>query len=98
MPWGQQASGGWPFWGFSGGPASSFKSVGPSLVPVGDLAMPLGKPLTIATWNKILKGGYVDVFSLLFCDLENKDKDKLDDCLREHIKCHIIDRTYAKGF
>lgn len=64
--------------------------MGANSVPFGDLGMPLGEHLTVATRDKILKGDYMDVFSLL-----EKDKDELDECLKEHIKWCTIDRTYT---
>lgn len=85
-PWGQQLSGGWAGFNFSGGFGSTFDFLGPGSVLFGDIAMPLGEHLTVATRDKILRGDYVDVFPLLFWDLEKKDKDELDEHLKECIK------------
>lgn len=51
----------------------------PSTVPYGDQSMPLGGHLAIATRACILSGAYVDIFSLLNMELDDKDKDKEDE-------------------
>lgn len=58
----------------------------------------LGKHLTVTTRDRILRGEYMDVFSLLFRDLRRKDKDDLDDCLKEQIKRRMIDQTYPNWY
>lgn len=49
------------------------------LSPLVTQAIPLGDYLTRATRENLLKGEYMDVFSLLFWELEKKDKEDLDD-------------------
>lgn len=53
-------------------PGSAFDAVGAGSIPFGDMAMPLGEHLTSTTHDKILRGEYVEVFSLLFHDLKKK--------------------------
>ncbi|XP_060111188.1 semaphorin-6A-like [Heteronotia binoei] len=55
--------------------------------------MPLGDHLTAATREKILRGEYVDVFSLLYRELEKKSKDELDEKDKEKLKRRKVDRT-----
>lgn len=45
--------------------------------------MPLGKHLLQPTRDKILKGGYIDFFSLLYRKGEKKDKELMDDKEKE---------------
>lgn len=46
--------------------------------PAGDIAMPLGKYLLQSTRDKILRGEYIDFFSLLYQEVEKKDKGLMD--------------------
>ncbi|XP_054845591.1 uncharacterized protein LOC129336489 [Eublepharis macularius] len=64
-------------------------------MPFGDTALPLGDHLTPATRDKILRGEFVDVFTLLFRELEKKDKEDMDDRDKERLKRRKIDRTWA---
>lgn len=57
--------------------------------------MPLQDHLTTNTRDKILQGEYVDIFSLLFRELEKKDKDDQDEYEKECIKCHKVDCNWA---
>lgn len=50
--------------------------------------MPLGYHLILATWEEILGGEFVDVFSLLFQELENKAKEVLEDRDKERLHCN----------
>lgn len=59
---------------------------GPSLagllltaLPPRDTSTSLGDHLSLVTWDKILRGDYVDIFSLLDREVERKDKDLMDD-------------------
>lgn len=98
MLWLQQHQGAWAGWGQQVGPGYPFDVTSPGAIPYCDIAMPLGEHLTIMTRDRILWGEYVDVFSLLFLELEKQDKEDLDDHLKEHIKHHNIDRTYANWY
>lgn len=69
LPWGLDGSGA-PC-GFHGIP-SCFA------IPSGDIALPLGEHLLPATWEQILKGEFVGFFSLLFREVEKKNKELLE--------------------
>lgn len=98
VPFPTQQWGGWHGWGPQGAMWSPFEATSPGAIPFRDIAMPLGEHLTLATRDRILRGEYVDVFSLLFCELEKKDKEDMDDRLKERIKRRNIDRTYANWY
>lgn len=70
-------------------------SCGDSPMPSGDMAMPLGEHLLQATRDKILRGEYVDVFSLLYREVEKKDKDLLEDREKEALKHRKIDWNWT---
>ncbi|XP_054843457.1 uncharacterized protein LOC129335043 [Eublepharis macularius] len=63
-------------------------------LPFGDTALPLGDHLTQATREKILRGEYVDIFTLLFRELEKKDKEDLDERDKEKLKRRKVDRNW----
>lgn len=65
-----------------------------SLQPSSDMAMSLGENLTQATRDKILRGEYIDFFSLLNCEIEKKDKDLLNDKEKKVLKKRKVDRTW----
>lgn len=67
----------------------------PSAIPLGGIALPLGDHLLPATIEKILHGEFVDLFSLLYRELEKKDKDQLDDREKDILKRRKFDRTLA---
>lgn len=54
-----------------------------------------GGSLAQATRDKILRGEYVDLFSLLYRELEKKDKDLLDDKEKEILKKRKVDRNWT---
>lgn len=56
--------------------------------------MPLGEHLAQVIRNKILRGEYVDLFSLLYRELEKKDKDLQDE--KEILKKCKVDRNWTK--
>lgn len=58
-----------------------------------DIAIPVGEHLTVATRDRILISEYIDVFLLLFRDLEKKEMDHLRDLLKEHIRRRTFNRT-----
>lgn len=60
-----------------------------------DVALPLGDHLLASTKEKILSGEFVDIFSLLFRELEKKDKEDLDEKDKEKLKKQKVDRTWA---
>lgn len=64
-------------------------------LPSGDVALPLGDHLLAATKEKIIKGEFVDIFSLLFRELEKKDKEDLDEKDKEKLKKWKVDRNWA---
>lgn len=64
-------------------------------VPTGDMAMSLGEHLSKATRDKILKGEFIDFFSLLYREVEKKDKDLMDDREKEVLRKRKVDRTWA---
>lgn len=85
-------------WGsYAGQPSwpASYMAVPAAAIPFGDVALPLGDHLLPATRDKICRGEFVDLFSLLFRELEKKDKDELDDKDKEKIKKRTVDRTWA---
>lgn len=51
----------------------------PSTIPYGDQMMLLGGHLASATTARILSGVFVDIFSLLNMELEDKDREKKDE-------------------
>ncbi|KAL8169687.1 UNVERIFIED_CONTAM: hypothetical protein K2H54_055470 [Gekko kuhli] len=51
-----------------------------------DVALPLGNPLLPVTREEICKGDFADVFSLLYCEMEKKDREELDDKDKEVIR------------
>lgn len=57
--------------------------------------MPLGDHLTTSTRDKIVRGEYVDVFSLLYRELEKKDKEDIDEREKERLKWHRVDSNWA---
>lgn len=65
--------------------------------PAEDIAMALGEHLLQSHRDKILKGEFIDFFSLLYREIEKKDKDLKDDrrrslrkgMLREHSQLAI---------
>lgn len=57
-----------------------------SALPSEDVDTPLGDHLSLATWDKILRGKYVDVFFLLYWEVEKKDKVLMDDMEKEFLK------------
>lgn len=75
----------------------AFNSVSACSVLYGAIAMTLGEHLTVDTRDRILRGEYVDEVPLLFRDLEKKDE-VLDNRLKERIKYHMVDRTYASWY
>ncbi|XP_054852798.1 uncharacterized protein LOC129341561 isoform X2 [Eublepharis macularius] len=64
-------------------------------MPFGDAALPLGDHLTPATRDKILRGEFVDVFTLLFRELEKKDKEDMDERDKERMKRRKVDRSWS---
>lgn len=90
LPWQQTAMGlgpGQQPWG------SPYATVPFRALPYGDMAMPLGNHLTQATREKILRGEFVDIFSLLFRDLKKKDKEDMEEKDRENLRRRNVDRT-----
>lgn len=69
----------------------------PIAIPSGNIALPLGDPLLLATKEKILRGEFVDLFSLLYRNLEKKDKGQLDDRENKILKRRKIDRPGPLG-
>lgn len=63
--------------------------------PFEDQAMPLREHLTNATRDNILKGEYVDIFQLLFREIEKKDKEDLSDKDKECLKRCTVDRNWV---
>lgn len=94
----QPHTGGWSMWGSSGAPTLTFDSVSTGSIPLGDFALPLEDHLITATRDMILKGEYVDAFSLLFYNLEKEDKEDLDEHQKECIKLCTIDQIYANRY
>lgn len=84
-------------WGAScGGPRSgtSTKMTPLSAVPSGDIAMPLDEHL-LPFREHILQGEFIDFLSLLYQDIERKDKDLIDDKDKEVLKKRKMERTWA---
>lgn len=48
--------------------------------------------------DKILRGEYIDVFSLFFWKLKKKYKEDLDEYLKEHFKQCTVDYTCANWY
>lgn len=48
--------------------------------------MASGDHLSAATKDKVVEGGYMDIFSLLFRELEKKDKENMDEQQKKRIK------------
>lgn len=61
----------------------------------GDVAMPLGEHLFQATRDKILNGECIDLFLLLYCEIEKNDKDMMDDKEKEVLKKRKEDQPWA---
>lgn len=71
------------------------KMVPVAAIPLDDVALPLGDHQLATTKDKILHGEFVDIFSLLFRELEKKDKEDLDEKDKEKLKKLKVDRTWA---
>ena len=56
--------------------ADPYASAKGSVVPYGAISTPVGYHLLPATKDKIWKGAFVDIFSLLFREEEARDKEK----------------------
>lgn len=86
----------WDSWEMAGPWAGPYRSIPWSVMRYWDSAMPLGDHLTTATkQNKILEGEYVDFFNLLFCKVEKKNKEDLEDKDKGWLKKQKLDRTWA---
>lgn len=55
-------------------------------LPPGEMDIPLGKYLLPVNRNKMCKGEYVDVFSLLFRELEKNDKEDVGERDKEKLQ------------
>ena len=64
-------------------------------IPRGSTSSPLGYHLLPATKERIWKGEYTDVFSLLFRELESSDKDKMGEKEVEKYRRRSAVRTWA---
>lgn len=62
-------------------------------LPSGDLALPLGKHILPVTRENILRGKFIDLFSLLYWEPEKKDKEELDEWNKEKLKKYKVERT-----
>lgn len=69
-----------------------------SSLPLDDIALPLREHLLQATKDKILHRKYIDLFSLLYWELEKKDKDLIDDRKKEIWKKRKVDKTWGNLF
>lgn len=57
--------------------------------------MPLSDHLLQSKWEKILQGEYVDLFSLLYREVEKKDKDLLADRKKEILRKRKIEPNWT---
>lgn len=57
--------------------------------------LPLGDHLLPATRDKILMGGFMDLFPILYWELMKKDKEEMDDWDKKILKKPKVDRTWA---
>lgn len=85
-PWGGAPS------NWQGGSLAGFPLI--SLPPC-DVITSLGDHLSLALRDKILWGEYVDVFSLLYREVERNDKNLMDDRKKEVLKRRPVDRTWS---
>lgn len=88
----------YPGWGVYGYPSAAtlpYEFTPVAALFTGDVSLPLGDHLLSATKEKILRGEFVDIFSLLFRELEKKDKGDLDEKDNEKRKNRKVDRTWA---
>lgn len=61
----------------------------------GEVALPLSEHLLPSTRDKILRGKFIDLFNLLYREIEKKDKEELDDKEKEKLQKCKVDRTWA---
>lgn len=88
----------WCRWGFGGSWGSQAESLPFSVLPSGDLALPLGDHLLPTTREKILRGEFMDLFHLLYWEPVRKDKEEMDEHEKEILKKQKVERTWASGF
>ncbi|XP_053105449.1 uncharacterized protein LOC128324664 isoform X3 [Hemicordylus capensis] len=63
--------------------------------PQGEVSLPLGDHLLLATKEKIWRNEYVDMFSLLFRETEPREGEKGDRRDRERIRYKTVDRNWS---
>lgn len=63
--------------------------------PYGDVATPLGRHLSPVTKLKFLRGDYVDLFSLLNTELDEKELEKEDEVGKERYLCKKPEHSWA---
>lgn len=69
----------WGGWDFPSPWSSNYENILLTSLLSGEIALPLGDHLLLATHEKTLKGEFIDLFSLLYRGVEKMGKEELDD-------------------